>query len=70
MHYDQAKGELSWEFSVRQNHGLWQFKVSMDTMEGTLVLLPNRELVRVVKVKRINENDVPPAPARELYNEP
>ena len=70
MHYDQAKGELSWEFTVRQNHGLWQFKVSVDTMEGTLVLLPNRELVRVVKVKRINENDVPPAPARELYNEP
>src|SRR6266568_4959883 len=62
MHYDQAKGELSWEFTVGQNHGLWQFKASVDTMEGTLVLLPNRELVRVVKVKRINENDVPPAP--------
>ena len=70
MHYDQAKGELSWEFTVRQNHGLWQFKVSVDTMEGTLVLLPTRGLVRVVKVKRINENVVPPAPARELYNEP
>lgn len=70
MHYDQAKGELSWEFTIRQNHGLWQFKVSVDTMEGTLVLLPNRDVARVVKVKRASEKDVPPAPARALYDEP
>ena len=68
MHYDEAKGALSWEFTIRQTHGLWQFKVSGDIMEGTLVLLPNRDVARVVKVKRVSEKDVPAAPARELYD--
>ena len=65
--YDQVKGQLWGEFNIRQTHGLWQFKVSGDTMEGTLVLLPERELVRRVKVKRVSEKDVPAPPARNGY---
>jgi len=65
--YDEAKGELSCEFNTPRTHALWQFKVTGDAMEGTLILLPDRELVRRVKVKRVSETEVPAAPARELY---
>jgi hypothetical protein len=65
--YNEAKGELSCEFTKGQTHGLWQFTVSADNMEGTLVLLPGKEPARRVKVKRVGEDEVPPAPARESY---
>jgi hypothetical protein len=65
--YDEGKGVLLCEFTKSQTHGLWQFKVSGDSMEGTLVLLPDRELGRRVKVKRASEGEVPAAPAREMY---
>lgn len=67
FHYDETKGELFCEFTKRQTHGLWQYKVSGDQMEGTLVILPNKEVGRRVKVKRVSESEVPPAPAREMY---
>jgi hypothetical protein len=66
--YDEAKRELSCEFIRGQTHGLWQFTVSGESMEGTLVLLPDRELGRRVKVKRVAERDVPAAPAKEMYD--
>ena len=65
--YDEAEGTLSCEFTRRQTHGLWQFKVSGDQMEGTLVLLPDKTLGRRVNVRRVKDDEVPPAPARELY---
>jgi hypothetical protein len=65
--YDEAKGTLSGEFTRGQTHGLWQFQVSGDTMEGTLVILPARDLARRVKVRRVRDDQVPAAPARELY---
>ena len=65
--YDDSKGELSGEFTVGQTHGLWQFKVRGDSMGGTLELLPDRELVRRVNVKRVGEDEVPKPPARESY---
>lgn len=66
--YNEAKGELSGEFTVRQTHGLWQYKVSGDSLEGTLVLLPDGELRRRVNAKRVAEGEVPAAPAREEYD--
>lgn len=36
------------------------------SMEGTLVLLPDRELVRRVNVKKVREDEVPMPPAREF----
>src|ERR1043166_1631348 len=65
--YDEARGTLSGEFTRGQTHGLWEFKIDGDTMEGTLVLLPDKMLGRRVKVKRVREDQLPPAPARELY---
>ena len=64
---DEAKGELSCEFTRGQTHGLWQFKVTGSGIEGTLVVLPDRELARRVSVKRVREEDVPAPPAREDY---
>lgn len=66
--YNEGKGELSGEFTVRQTNGLWQYKVSGDSLEGALVLLPGRELVRRVNAKRVAEGEVPAAPAREEYD--
>jgi hypothetical protein len=68
LQYDEAKGELAGEFTVRQTHGVWQYKVSGDSLEGTLVLLPAKELVRRVNAKRVAEGEVPAAPAREEYS--
>ena len=65
--YNEAKGELSCEFTINQTHGLWQFTVSGDTIEGGLVLLPGREPGRRVKVKRVSESEVPKAPAKKEY---
>jgi hypothetical protein len=66
--YNEARGELSCEFTRRQTHGLWQYKVSGDSLEGTLVLLPDRELGRRVIAKRVGEGEVPAAPARGEYD--
>jgi len=68
--YDESKDELSCEFTTGQTHGLWQFKVTGDSMEGTLVLLPDRETVRRVNVKKVREDEVPVPPARESYDGP
>lgn len=65
--YDQAKGTLSGEFTRRQTHGLWEFKLTGDKIEGTLVLLPDKSVARRVTVSRVSEDKVPAAPARELY---
>jgi hypothetical protein len=67
--YNEAKGELSCEFTRNQTHGLWEFKLSGDSMEGGRVLLPAREPGRVVKVKRVRESDVPKAPTKDMYEE-
>ena len=65
--YDEAKGALSCEFTKRQTHAVWQYRVSGDAMEGTLVLLPNRELGRRVKVKRVGQEEVPAVPGKGMY---
>ena len=39
-----------------------EFKIDGDTMEGTLVLLPDKSVGRRVKVKRVSEDQLPPAP--------
>jgi hypothetical protein len=67
--FNEVKGELSCDFTINQTHGLWQFKVSGDQMEGTLVTLPSRDLVRRVNVKRVAESEVPAAPAKSEYEE-
>jgi hypothetical protein len=65
--YDEKKGTLSCEFVRRQTHGLWSFQVAGDVMEGTLVLLPNKQLGRKVKAHRVTEDKVPKAPPLTEY---
>lgn len=66
--YDEAEGTLSCEFTRRRTHGLWQYTLSGDTLEGTLTILPDQELARRVKAKRAAPGDrLPAAPAREEY---
>jgi hypothetical protein len=65
--FDEAKGTLSGEFTRRQTHGLWEFKIDGDVIEGTLVLLPDKTVARRVKVRRVSEDKLPPAPPREDY---
>lgn len=67
FNYDEAEGTLSSEFTKRQTHGLWQYKLTGDQMEGTLVLLPDKTIGRRVKVRRVSDDQVPAAPDREMY---
>ena len=50
--YDGAKGTLVGEFTNARYHGLWEYTVKGNTMEGTLTLLPSKEIVRHVKVRK------------------
>jgi hypothetical protein len=61
---------LSCDFTVGSTHGLWEFTVAGDTMEGTLVMLPGRDLGRRVAVRRVTEDKVPPPPPLDDYGPP
>jgi hypothetical protein len=50
--YDSAKQTLVCDFTRGNTHGLWELTVSGNTMEGKLMVLPDKTLVRRVKVKK------------------
>jgi len=50
--YDAAKQSLTSEFQNGRYHALWEFKIKGDTIEGTLSRLPEKTIVRRVKVER------------------
>ena len=50
--WDAGEGAWLGEFRIRNIHILWRFVVHGTSMEGTLVDLPERNLVRKVAVKR------------------
>src|SRR2546421_8134427 len=50
--YDKEKGTLVNEFSNSRYHAVWELKVEGNIMEGTLTLLPDKTVVRHVKVKK------------------
>ena len=50
--YDAQKQTLSSEFTRNNRHGIWEFSVKGDTIEGTLTTLPDKSLVRRVKVRK------------------
>ncbi|MDQ3820082.1 MAG: hypothetical protein M3362_20725 [Acidobacteriota bacterium] len=51
--YDSEKRTLVNEFTnSRGVHGVWELKVKGDEMKGTLTLLPDKSVVRHVKVKK------------------
>ena len=51
--YDSEKGTLTNEFTRGNTHGLWELTVKGDTMEGTLIILPDKTIGRRVKVKKV-----------------
>src|ERR1044072_5712827 len=61
--YDAAKDTLTGEFNVNGTHGVWEYAVKGDEMEGTGKLLPAGTVFRRVKVKRA-PNQAPLKPPR------
>jgi hypothetical protein len=50
--FDAEKNTLTGEFTVNQTHGVWEYQINADTMEGTLKILPEKTLARQIKVKK------------------
>jgi hypothetical protein len=54
--YDSEKKTLICDFTRGNTHGLWELTVKGNTMTGTLVVLPDKTLVRRVNVKKETAN--------------
>jgi len=54
--YDSALKTLVCDFRRGNTHGLWELTVKGNTMAGTLVVLPEKTVVRRVKVTRETAN--------------
>ena len=50
--YDPGTSSLTCDFSRGRTHGLFQFSVEGDLIKGVLSLLPEKEIVRNIKVKK------------------
>jgi hypothetical protein len=50
--YDPEKGRLTNEFTNNRYHGVWELTVTGNVMEGTLIILPEKTIVRRVKVRK------------------
>ena len=50
--YDAQKQTLVSEFTRNNRRGVWEFSVKGNTIEGTLTTLPDKSLVRRVKVQK------------------
>ncbi len=59
--YDREKGTLICDFTRGSTHGLWEFTVKGNAMEGTLVVLPEKTLARRVKLRK--DGSPPPSSA-------
>lgn len=58
--YDAGKSTITCEFNINTTHGIFEFKIKDDEMEGTLKILPAGTLGRKINVKKVQ--NVPPAP--------
>ena len=65
--YDETRHTLSCEFTQGHTHGIWEYKVDGDSMEGTGIVLPGKSVARRVKVRRVKEDQMPAAPDRDSY---
>jgi hypothetical protein len=50
--YDAGKGTLVGEFENARYHGVWEYTVKGNVMEGTLTLLPGKTIARRVLIKK------------------
>jgi hypothetical protein len=58
--YDASKSTLTCEFTVNSTHGVFEFTVKGDAMDGTLKILPAGTLGRRINVKRAPADAPPP----------
>ena len=65
--YDESKRTLSCEFWQGRTHGIWEYKIAGDSMEGTGIVLADKSVARRVKVKRVKEDQMPAAPDHNSY---
>lgn len=65
--YNEARQTLSCEFTQGHTHGIWEYRITGDTIEGTGIVLPDKSVARRVKVKRVREDQMPAAPDRDSY---
>ena len=54
--YDASKETLIGEFQNSRYHGLWEYTVKGNIMEGTLSLLPDKTIARRIRVTRNESN--------------
>lgn len=66
---DTERRAIRCEFKVQKTHGVWSFTVADDSMEGTLVVLPEGTKTRDVAVHRANDEELPEAPPVNDYGE-
>ncbi len=50
--YDSEKRTLVCDFTRGNTHGLWELTVKGNTIAGTLMILPEKTLVRRIKLKK------------------
>ncbi len=56
MRFAYSRGSDRWTFELAGRvHALWAFQVSDSTASGSLVELPSKRLIRVVRANRIRE---------------
>lgn len=67
--YDGDTAKVRSEFTRGQTHAVWSYSVSENTMKGTLVILPDRSVVRDVIAHRVRDDQVPAAPAMSEYDQ-
>ena len=58
--YDAPKSTLTCEFTVNGTHGVFEYAVKGDAMEGTLKILPEGTLGRRINVKKVPADAQPP----------
>jgi hypothetical protein len=51
--YDRAKNTLIHEFTSGNLQGQWEYTIKGNTMEGALILLPDKKITRRVKVTKV-----------------
>lgn len=60
IYFNYRPDERRWisEFTRGRTHGLWSYTIKGDELTGTLVLLPERTVVRNVTAKRVAADQV------------
>lgn len=61
LKYDAVNQTLTGEFQNGRSHGLWEFTVKGNIIEGTLTRLPEKTIVRRIKVQKQESTQKEPA---------